>query len=51
MIEIQTLEVLWVPVKSCRTHEHSLGKWLIYILADGTEGLASPSQWRIRNAG
>jgi hypothetical protein len=48
MIEIGTGEATWVEVEAARTVDSAIGRWLFYILRDGTEGLASPSQWRIR---
>jgi len=48
MIEIGTDNGTWVEVEASRTVDSSIGNWLFYTLRDGKKGLASPSQWRIR---
>lgn len=47
--EVLTLEGVWLEVSATQTFEHTLGKWLFYTLPDGKNGIAAPSQWRIRN--
>jgi len=48
MIEIGTDEETWMEVDAAHTIDSTIGKWLFYTLRDGTIGLASPSQWRVR---